>query len=180
LTVCGVLSTIGIAYLLLRFPGIKHAVVTRDADLVGFVTYGLAISLIASAARVIRRRDTVIVILAATIIWVVFVEVGQISGMLRFLVSAAAITLGVLAAYGLAAGRPRWARAVWGILLPGVLCGAAGTLYCALAALAGRMPGALPDLLAAAATSGLALGLAVGLGLWAGGELLLWMNRDGS
>jgi hypothetical protein len=178
LTVCAVLSTIGIAYLLRRVPGMKHMVVSREADFVGFVAYGLAISLIASAARVIRRRDTVILLLAATIIWVVFVEVRQISGMFRFLVLASAVTLGVLRAGSLTASAPRSVRAVWGILLPGVLCGAAGTVYCALAALSGRMPGELPDLLATAATSGLALGVAVGLGLWAGGELLRWMSRE--
>lgn len=153
---------------------------SREADFVGFVTYGLAISLVASAARVIRRRDTVILLLAATIVWVVFVEVRQLSGMFRFLVLASAITLGVLRADSLTAGKPRSVRAVWGILLPGVLCGAAGTVYYALAALAGRMPGELPDLLAAAATSGLVLGLAVGLGIWAGGELLRWMSREDS
>ena len=172
-------STVGISYLLRRVPGVRQIVVTRDADFVGFVTYGLAISLIASAARVIRRRDAAILILAATIVWVVFVEVRQIAGMLRFLVLASGITLGVLAADGLAAGRPGRARAVWGILLPGALGGAAGTVYYALAGLSGRVPGAVPDLVALGSASGFGLGLAVGLGLWAGGELLRWMNREG-
>lgn len=174
------LSTVAVSYLIRHVPALKVLPMAGEAHFVGFVIYGLAISLIASAARVIRRRDTVILLLAATIIWVVFVEVRQISGMFRFLAFASAVTVGVLLGDRLGAGSPRWLRAVGGIFLPGVLCSAAGAAAYGLAALADRVPGRLPGLLAVGVTSGFALGLAVGLGLWAGGELLRWMSREGS
>jgi len=175
-----VLSTVGVSYLIRHAPALRALAIAGEGYFVGFVTYGLAVSLIASAARVIRRRDTVILLLAATIAWVVFVEVGQIAGMLRFLVYASAVTVGVRRGGRLADGRSPWVRAASGVLTPAAACGVAGTAYYGLAALSGRMPGATPDLLAVGATSGIALGLAVGPGLWAGGELLRWMNREGS
>jgi hypothetical protein len=181
LTVCGALSTIGISYAVRHIPLLRHAAVAGEAHFVFFVVYGLGISLIAAASTVMRRRDTVIVILAATIAWVVFVEARQLLGMLRFLVFAALATLGVETAGGCAAaGSKVWARLARGTLYPAGLCLAAGLVYYGLAARFGPGPASAARDALVGGVWGFCLGLAVGLGLALGREALRWMSRADS
>jgi hypothetical protein len=178
LTICGVLSTVAVSYAVRRVPVFRHAAVAGEAHFVFFVVYGLAISLVAAASTVIRRRDTVIVILAATIAWVVFVEARQLLGMLRFLVFASLATAGVLAGGRAAPGSKPWHRIARGAALPGGLCCAAGLAYYGLVAYFGHAQAAAARELLVGGVWGLSLGLAVGLGLALGREALRWMSRD--
>ena len=178
LTISGALSTIGISYLLRRVPFLKHVVVGAEAHFVFFVVYGLAISLIAAASKQIRRRDTVIVILAATIAWVIFVETRQLLGMIRFLVFTSLATLGVLFSDRAWSGTKPWRRVVSGAILPAGLCCAAGLAYYGLVGRLGHAPTGLARELVAGGAWGFSLGLAVGLGLALGSEALRWMNKE--
>jgi hypothetical protein len=180
LTVCGVLSTVGISYLVRRVPVFRHLVVAGETHFVFFVIYGLAISLIASASKVMRKRDTVILLLAATIIWVTFVEARQLLGMIRFLVFASLITLGVLLSDRAWLGSRGLLRVLAGALLPAVLCCAAGFIYYGLVAYFGHAQMTFSRELAVGSSWGFSLGLAVGLGLAMGGEVLRWMSRESS
>ena len=177
LTVCGALSTIGISYAARQLPLLKQGVVAGEAHFVFFVVYGLAISLVAAASTVMRRRDTVIVILAATIAWVVFVESRQLLGMLRFLVFSALTTVGVGAAGRTASGKRAWIRIARGAAFPAGLCCAAGLVYYGLASRFGAAPSSASRDLVVGSVWGLCLGLAVGLGLALGREALRWMSR---
>jgi hypothetical protein len=177
LTICGALSTIGVSYLLRRVPFLKHVVVGAETRFVFFVVYGLAISLIAAASRMIRKRDTVILILAATIAWVIFVETRQLLGMIRFLVFASLATLGVLAGERAWAGAKPWRRIAFGALLPAGLCCAAGLAYYGLVARFTYAAMGPARELAVGGAWGFSLGLAVGLGLAIGSEALRWMNK---
>jgi hypothetical protein len=143
---------------------------------VGFTIYGLALSLVVSAATVIRRRDTTILILAATIVWGIFVEGETTAGMIRFLTFAALIALGVLWARRLAERSHAGTRIVLGTVLPAVLGGLGGLIFHGLAerllsetVYGGSAVGGL--------TWGLWLGLAVGLGVTIGGEMVEWIVR---
>jgi hypothetical protein len=180
LTVCGALSTVLVSYLVRRVPFFMHAVITEEARFVSFVTYGLALSLIASTSIVIRKRDTVIIILAATIMWVIFVETRQLLGMIRFLLFASMTTLGVSWADS-AWGTPRSGSRILGrAILPGVLCCVAGLAYYGLAARFGPVPGDVRRELAVGSAWGFSLGLAVGLGISVGSEFVRWMSREDS
>ena len=177
LTVCGVLSTIAISYLLRHLDGLRDLAMADQADFIGFVIYGLAISLIASASREMRARDTAIMILGATIIWGVFIESGDRAGMIRFLLFAAATVYMTRLAdrvWGKAAG---W-RLLGGAAGPAFACLLLGLGYSAIATKAAGT--GAPAGLMTGATWGFSLGLAVGLGLSIGGELLKWMSKDGS
>jgi hypothetical protein len=178
LTVCGTLATIGISYLLRKVPSLKHLVVTAEAHFVFFVVYGLAISLVAAASTVLRKRDTVILILAATITWVIFVETRQLLGMIRFLVFSSLVTTGVLASGRAWLGSRPWRRVVFGALLPAGMCCAAGLVYYGLVARFGHTAMTQPRDLVIGAAWGFSLGLAVGLGLAIGSEVLRWMNKE--
>lgn len=160
---------------------LRSLVIAAGQAFVGFTIYGFALSLIAAASTVIRRRDTIILILAATIIWGIFVVEGRPSGMIHFLLFAALVTAGVLAARGLATGFGSAARIGLGALLPAVLCGAGGLVYYGLA---GPSSAEVLDLKAGLSMGfswGLALGVAVGLGLSVGAEVLEWMlSKDKS
>jgi hypothetical protein len=143
---------------------------------VGFTVYGLALSLVVSAATVIRRRDTIILILAATIIWGIFVEDETAPGMIRYLTFAALMTVGILLARRLVSSARVGARIGVGAVLPAALCGVGGLVFHGLAErhLTEMMHGgsALGGL-----TWGLWLGLAVGLGVTIGAELVEWLVR---
>jgi hypothetical protein len=125
-----------------------------------------------------RGRDTVILILAATIIWGVFVETGGRVRMIRFLLFASGVTYMLRLADRVWAGAATGRRMFGGIASPALVCLLIGLVYFAITA---RFRGnVLPHSLLTGATWGFSLGLAVGLGLSIGGELLKWMSRDGS
>jgi hypothetical protein len=166
------------SYLVRRVPFFMHAVIAEEARFVYFVTYGLALSLIASTSMVIRKRDTVIIILAATIIWVIFVETRELLGMIRFLLFASMTTLGVSLADGTGGASRPGLRILGRAILPGVLCGAAGLAYYGLVARLGPVPGDVHRELAVGCAWGFSLGLAVGLGISVGSELVRWMSRE--
>jgi len=157
---------------------LKHVVVGAEAHFVFFVVYGLAISLIAAASKMIRKRDTVILILAATIAWVIFVETRQLLGMIRFLVFASLATLGVLASDRVLSATKPWRRVAFGALLPAGLCCAAGLAYYGLVARFSQSATGPARELAVGGAWGFSLGLAVGLGLALGSEALRWMNKE--
>jgi hypothetical protein len=157
---------------------LKHVVVSAETHFVFFVVYGLAISLIAAASKMIRKRDAVIVILAATIAWVIFVETRQLLGMIRFLVFASLATLGVLAGDRAWSGVKPWQRVAFGALLPAGLCCAAGLAYYGLVARFGHAAAGPARELAVGGAWGFSLGLAVGLGLALGSEVLRWMSKE--
>jgi hypothetical protein len=180
LTVCGALSTVLVSYLVRRVPFFMHAVIAEGTRFVFFVTYGLALSLIASTSTVIRKRDTVIIILAATITWVVFVETRQLLGMIRFLLFASVTTLGVSLADSVRGPSRTGLRILGRAILPGVLCCVAGLAYYGLVARFGPVPGNVHRELVAGGAWGFFLGFAVGLGISVGSGLMRWMSREGS
>jgi hypothetical protein len=184
LTLCGVLTTVGVSYVLRHVAALKNLAVAGEPHFVGFVVYGLAISLVASAATVVRARDTIILILAAAIAWIVFVEARQILGMVRFLLFTSVATATILLARSRLGSSWTWRRLTLWTLAPAVVCSLAGLAYHGLAAGVGRDAGAaaadLARETAAGALWGFSLGLAVGLGLALGGEILRWMSREGS
>jgi hypothetical protein len=175
-TVCGLLSTIGIGLVVRRvLPTARLASMAAQA-FVGFTVYGLALSLVVSAATVIRRRDTIILILAATIVWGIFVEDETTPGMIRYLTFCTLMTLGVLWARRLASGSLAGARVVLGALLPAVLCALGGLGFHRIAQQ--RFPNMIQGGSAVGGlTWGLWLGLAVGLGVAIGGELVGWIVK---
>jgi hypothetical protein len=66
-------------------------VIAGERTFVLFIIYGLAFSLISSASTVIRRKDAVILVLAATIIWGIFLEAHLAVSMMRCLALATCI-----------------------------------------------------------------------------------------
>ena len=179
---CGVLSTVVISYLLRHVAFLRRLDIAGEAHFVGFVVYGLAISLIAAAAKVMRKRDTIILILSATILWVIFVEVRQVLAMVRFLVFASLVTVAVLAADRAWARSRGWLRVIGGALLPAGLCCVAGVVYYGLAGRFGPSAAAtsLSKEMVIGITWGISLGLAVGLGLALGSEVLGWLTNKSS
>jgi hypothetical protein len=183
LTVFGVLSTVGVSYLLRHVAVLRNMAVAGEPHYVGLVIYGLAISLIVAAATAIRARDAIVLLLAATVIWVVFVEARQIFGMVRFLVFSAVAGAAVLSARRAFGAAGAWLRVAGGTLVPAAACCVAGLAFYGLAARLGHGPAGSPCSgrdLAAGAVWGLSLGLAVGLGLSAGSEVVRWMSREDS
>ena len=173
------LSTVAISYLLRHLAAVGDLVVADQADFIGFVIYGLAISLVVAASRSMRARDTAILILGATIIWGVFIETGDRIGMIRFLLFAAATTYVLRLADRVSGGAGRGWRMLAGIAGPALVCLLIGLGYFAVWARAGS-GNVLHRSLITGGTWGFSLGLAVGLGLSVGGELLKWMSKDGS
>lgn len=159
-------------------PPLKRVVVAAEVHFVHFVVYGFAISLIAAASKLIRKRDTVILILAATIAWVVFVETRQLLGMTRFLVFASLATAGVLASDRAAPAARLWQRVAAGALLPAGLCCGGGLVYYGLVGRFGHTASSLGRELVVGGTWGLLLGFAVGLGLALGSEALRWTSKE--
>ncbi|MFZ1946764.1 MAG: hypothetical protein WAW06_04400 [bacterium] len=185
LTVLGALSTMGVSYALRHIAALQKLAIAGESHFVGFIVYGLAISLVASAATAMRARDTIILILAGAIAWIVFVEARDILGMVRFLLFTSAATATVLLARGRLTRSPAWRRLAFGALVPAVVCAIAGLAYHGLAAGLSRGQGGAgaPDLareIAAGTLWGFSLGLAVGVGLALGGEVVRWMSREGS
>lgn len=175
-TVCGLISTIGIGLLVRRvLPTARLASMAAQA-FVGFTVYGLALSLVVSAATVIRRRDTIIMILAATIVWGMFVEDETTPGMIRYLTFGTLMTIGVLWARSLASSSRAGARIVLGTVLPAALCALGGLGFHSIAQQ--RFPKIVQGSSAVGGlTWGLWLGLAVGLGVAVGGELVGWIAK---
>jgi hypothetical protein len=141
------------------------------------MTYGLAFALISSAATVIRRRDTTILILAATIIWGIFVEKGNSLGMVRYLTFAVLMTLGVMLGRRTAIGRRPFMRISMGAVTPALLCGVGGLVYYVIIGQTGRVAADLGATWTFGLSWGLSLGLAVGMGVAVGCEIVGCMVR---
>jgi hypothetical protein len=177
LTLCGVLSTIGAGVILRNIQAIRAMAARTDATFVMLVMYGLALSLLSGASMAVRRRDTVIVTLASTVIWGIFVE-GHRLLMLRFLVFAALIIVGIQLGRWMLSASTRAARIAMGTVFPGVLCGLGGLIYYAVLDLLEYENVDLGGGPLGGLVWGLALGLAVGLGVSVGSEFLECMvNR---
>ncbi len=140
-----------------------------------FVTYGLAYSLIASAATAVRRRDAMIVILASTVFWGIFVE-SERGSMARFLIFATLITIGILSALWMTRRNRASLRIVAGAALPALLCGFGGFIIYGFA-IGANIPDSLYGSLSSGFTWGFSLGIAVGLGVTLGVEVLRWRMR---
>ncbi len=162
----------GVGLVIRHVLPLRNLVITGEEAFVVFTTYGLAFSLIASASTVIRRRDTIILILAATVIWGVFVESNKNLGMVRYITFAALITVGVAVGRRLSGYHAAAARVAMTAAAPAVLCGAGGLLYYGLL---GAFRPAVIDLgrgWAFGLSWGLSLGLAVGFGVATGCEIV--------
>jgi hypothetical protein len=70
-------------------------VIAGEGAFVFFIIYGLAFSLISSASTVIRKKDAVILILAATVIWGIFLEGHLAVSMIRCLALATCIVFAI-------------------------------------------------------------------------------------
>ncbi|MFH1311776.1 MAG: hypothetical protein ABIJ00_00980 [Candidatus Eisenbacteria bacterium] len=95
LTIFGILFTVGIGLMLRRVLPFGSRVIASEGAFVFFIIYGLAFSLLSSATTVIRTRDAVILIFAATIIWGVFLEGDLAVGMIRCLALATCIVFAI-------------------------------------------------------------------------------------
>jgi hypothetical protein len=177
LTVFGVLSTIGIGLVLRRIPALGRLVLAGEEAFVTFNIYGLAFSLVASASTVMRRRDTTILILAATIMWGIFVAREMSSEMIRFILFAALITIGVR--IGIRPGTKTRIGAGIGIstALGGVFCAVGGLAYYGAGRLLGAPDASIAGGVAVGFLWGLSLGVAVSLGVSAGNEVVGWIGR---
>jgi hypothetical protein len=167
LTVFGVLSTIAVGRLVLA---------GEDA-FVTFNIYGLAFSLMASASTVIRRRDTTILILAATIIWGIFVAKGLASEMIRFILFAALITIGIRMGIGRTVKASRGARIGLSTVMGGIFCAVGGLVYYWVGGLLGAPESSVAGGIAVGLLWGLSLGIAVSVGVASGNEVLDWIAR---
>jgi len=154
---------------------VRSLTIAEEQAFVIFVTYGLAYSLLSAAATVVRRRDAVILILAATIIWGVFVE-GERTGMVRFLVFATLVTVGILSSLRFTRSARSSLRIMSGSLAPAILAGLGGLLVYGFALGAG-VPESLCGSVVGGFIWGFALGIAVGAGVTTGVEVLRWRSR---
>jgi hypothetical protein len=161
--------------LLRRIPALSRLVLAGEDAFVTFNIYGLAFSLVASASTVMRRRDTTILILAATIIWGVFVAQGLASEMIRFILFAALITFGVRLGMGEALGVSRGARVGLSTIVGGVLCALGGLVYYWAGGIVGAPDRAIAGGIAVGVLWGLSLGVAVSVGVSLGREVLDWI-----
>jgi hypothetical protein len=174
------LTTVGTGLALRHLlPRANLLVITREAFVV-FNIYGHAFSLIAAASTVIRRRDTTILILAATIMWGIFVAREMAMEMVRFLVFSSLIAVGIRMGLVRMAERPGSRRVVLTSLLTGVLCGAGGLAYHWAGRTLNPAGYGLMGNTAVALCWGFALGLAVALGISLGSEVVEWMMRRAS
>ena len=176
LTVFGILCTIGVGLILRRLLPLGNLLnIGREAFII-FNIYGYAFSLIAAASTVIRRRDRIILILAATVMWGIFVAEEMALEMVRFILFASLITVGVRI------GRRITAKSVAGrvLLRAGIcalICGIGGLAYHGFGSLFGVPEYCLMGGLSTALSWGLALGFAVGLGISLGSEVVEWMAK---
>lgn len=177
-TVFGILTTVSIGLILRNVLPLRSLIITGEQAFVVFMTYGLAFALISSASTVIRRRDTIILILAATIIWGIFVEKGNSLGMVRYLTFAALMTVGVALGRSMAADQRPFVRISMGAVIPAVLCGIGGLVYYVIIGWLGRAAVDLGSTWTFGLSWGLSLGLAVGLGVAVGCEIVGSMVRN--
>jgi len=154
----------------------KVLVISREAFVI-FNIYGHAFSLIAAASTVIRRRDTTILILAATILWGIFVAGELAMEMVRFLTFSSLITIGVRIGLGRMAGRPGVGRVLSTSLLTGTICGIGGLVYQVAGNLLNSVDYGLMGSAGVALCWGFALGFAVALGISLGSEVVEWMMK---
>ena len=173
----GVLSTIGVGLFLRRIPALCSLVLAGEGAFVTFNIYGLAFSLIASASTVMRRRDTTILILAATVIWGIFVAEGLASEMIRFILFASLITIGIRIGTSRPEGVRGGCRIGYATLLGGALCAAGGMVYYAAGNLLGATSAAVAGGVAVGFLWGLSLGAAVSIGVCSGAEVVDWIAR---
>jgi hypothetical protein len=172
LTVFGVLSTIAVGLVLRRIPALNRLVLTGRHAFVIFNVYGLAFSLIAAASTVMRRRDTTILILAATVMWGIFMAKGMSSEMVRFLLFASLITAGLRVGRGRAATLSHAGRIGLSTVLGGTMAGIGGLLYYGVGGALGAPDAATAGGLAVGLLWGLSLGVAVNLGVASGSEVI--------
>ncbi len=172
LTVFGVLSTIGIGLMLHRIPALGRLVLKGQNAFVIFNIYGLAFSLIGSASTVMRRRDTTILILAATVMWGIFMARGMSSEMIRFLLFAALITIGLRIGGRRVAMASSAARIGLNTLIGGAMAGIGGMIYYGVGGLLGAPDAATAGGVAVGLLWGLSLGVAVNLGVVSGSEVV--------
>lgn len=177
LTVFGVLSTIAVGLLLRRIPALGRLVLAGEDAFVTFNIYGLAFSLMASASIAIRRRDTTILILAATIIWGIFVAKGLASEMIRFILFAALITIGIRMGIGRTVKASRGARIGLSTVMGGIFCAVGGLVYYWAGGLLGAPESSVAGGIAVGLLWGLSLGIAVTVGVASGNEVLDWIAR---
>ena len=156
---------------------LRRLVIAGEASFVVFTIYGLAFSLMSSASTVIRRRDTIILILAATIIWGIFVEEQVALGMIRYLFFAVLIVVGVLVSRRGSAGSSGAKRILLGGIVPAVLCGVGGFIYLGLVDWLARSGADTGRAMLGGLSWGLSLGLAVGLGVSIGNEVVECLVR---
>jgi hypothetical protein len=154
----------------------NRLIISREAFVL-FNIYGFAFSLIAAASTVMRRRDTTILILAATIMWGIFVAREMAMEMVRFLAFSALITVGVRIALRSLAYRPGVRRVVLTSVLTGGLCGIGGFAYHLTGTLLRAAEYGLMSSSGVALFWSFALGFAVGLGISIGSEVVEWMMR---
>jgi hypothetical protein len=173
----GILCTIVIGMTLRRIlPADSLMVMGRDAFVV-FNIYGHVFSLIAAGSTVIRRRDRIILIQAATILWGIFAAENLASEMVLFLVFASLMTLGVLT------GRKRlacWSKTLRVLLtaaMTAISCGVGGLVYHGLHNVFAPSEYAFTGSPGIVLVWGFALGFAVGLGIALGTEVVEWMMR---
>ena len=171
------LSTIGIGLLLRRIPAASRLVLAGEDAFVTFNIYGLAFSLIASASIAIRRRDTTILILAATIMWGIFMAKGLASEMIRFVTFAALIAIGLRIGMGRATKASRVARVALSTVMGGIFCALGGLVYYWAGGLLAAPECAVAGGIAVGLLWGLSLGVAVSVGVSSGNEVLGWIAR---
>jgi hypothetical protein len=170
-----VLSTVGIGLLLRRIPFLGRLVLAGEDAFVTFNIYGLAFSLIASASTVIRRRDTTILILAATVIWGIFVARGLASEMIRFVLFATLITIAVRIGIGRGRTAPGGTQVGLSTLMGGILCALGGLAYYGLGGVLGAPATSVAGGVSVGLLWGLSLGVAVSVGVSLGSEVVDWV-----
>jgi hypothetical protein len=166
-----------VGLLLRRIPALGRLVLAGEDAFVTFNIYGLAFSLVASASTVIRRRDTAILILAATVMWGIFMAKGLASEMIRFILFATLITVGVRMGIGRGSQASRGTQAGFSTIAGGILCAIGGLLYYWMGGILGAPQSAVAGGIAVGLLWGLSLGVAVCVGVSAGNEVIDWLVK---
>jgi hypothetical protein len=168
---------VGIGLVLRHFEWLRSLAASTETEFVVFVSYGLALSLICASSNVMRGRDTIILTLAATLIWGIFVE-GHRLLMLRFLAFAWLILAGLQLSHRLVAASRVGPRVLVGTLLPAAFCGIGGLVYYGVMGFVAPLDLQITGGLTGGLVWGGTLGLAIGLGISAGNGIKRWlMNR---